>query len=76
VGILHQFKGSNFKEKKQDNSINPKGNLLSKSSILKPRSPIKPEIITSPNKPISAPLETPEVDTLYVTEDYFNEGYA
>ena len=77
MGILNQFKGSNFEEKKQGNSINPKGNLLSKSSILKPRSLIKSGIPSSPIKssPTSIP-QPPEVDTLYVAEDYFNEGYA
>ena len=50
MGILNKFKGSNFEEKKQGNNINPKGNLLSRSSILKPHSPIKNKISPSIGK--------------------------
>ena len=76
MNISSQFERRRSNPRKQSNGVNPRGNLLFKSSELKHRPPIKPEIIPSPNKPITLPPETPEVDTLYVAEDYFNEGYA
>ena len=77
MNISSQYENMGFNRKKRGNSIKPEGNLLSRSSILKSRSPIKNEIPSSPVKssPTSIP-QPPEVDTLYVAEDYFNEGYA